>query len=94
MHMPNLLAQNSEHVSVPNPGARVASSGMLAALAWLGASSWADVAALLGAIYTAMLMTEFCWRKFVRPCWERRGWIKPLPRRRNDDRRERWERDQ
>jgi len=93
MQIRDILAQNSEHVSVPNPVARATSAGALAGLGFIGVSSWADIAAMFAAIYSFLLISEWFWRKFWRPVFERWGWVKPLPRRRKDDRDERWERD-
>ena len=48
-------------------------------------TSWADVAAMLAAIYTLLLMCEWGWKKIIRPFTERRGWTKPPKRRKDDD---------
>jgi len=84
MQMPNFLAQHSEHVSVPNPAARLTSAGLLAGIGFLGVSSWSDVAALLAAFYSFLLICEWFWKKFWRPFLERKGWIKRIRRRRTD----------
>lgn len=85
-----------EHlVSVSNP---IFKAGTLWAA--VGITSWSDVAsaaqtfaAVAAFLYSILLIGEWFWRKFWRPMLEARGWIKPLPRRRRDDRRDRWERD-
>jgi len=46
--------------------------------AWaaVGITSWADFAAVLAAIYSALLIGEFLWKKVLRPLAKWRGWIK------------------
>lgn len=42
----------------------------------VGVTSWADVAAGLAALYSALLILEFIWKKIVRPTfawWAARG---------------------
>lgn len=50
----------------------------------VGITSWSDVAAMLAALYTALLIFEWMWKRVFRPFAERRGWIKRLSRRRED----------
>ena len=45
----------------------------------VGITSWADAAALLAAIYSALLIAEFLWKKLFRPMAEARGWMRPKP---------------
>jgi hypothetical protein len=63
--------------------------GMVAkvASAWaaVGVTSWSELASFLAAIYTAILMAEWFWKRFWRPVFERRGWVKPKRGRRHDD---------
>lgn len=33
----------------------------------VGVTSWADVAAFLAAIYSALLIAEFLWKKVIKP---------------------------
>ncbi len=57
------------------------------ATAWLaaiGISSWSDFAALLAALYSLILIGEWVWKKLLRPCFERRGWVKRRMRRQTD----------
>lgn len=42
--------------------------------------SWSNLAAGLAALYTLSMLLEFWWKKFWRPVFERRGWIKEKPR--------------
>lgn len=52
--------------------------------AMVGITSWADAAAMLAAIYSALLIGEFAWKKCVRPFAEDRGWIERRARRAGD----------
>lgn len=45
-------------------------------LAALGITTWGDVASMFAAIYTALLICEWWWKKFWRPFFVARGWIK------------------
>ncbi|MCR4308361.1 MAG: hypothetical protein NUV80_07470 [Candidatus Berkelbacteria bacterium] len=47
-------------------------------------TSWADFAAMLAAFYTLLLISEWLWKKFIRPFGESIGWI-PRRKRRHDD---------
>jgi len=75
------------YVSVQQPVAKLG----LAWLATLGVNSMQDmahlaatVASIFAALYTLCLLIEFVWRKWTRPCLERRGLIKRIRRRRDD----------
>ena len=46
-------------------------------------TSWSDVAAILAAIYTLILIGEWAWKK-IRPTFERMGWLKRRMRRKDD----------
>ena len=86
-HSPNLKAHNNnekrepmeQHTSVAHPGIKIAT-------AWgaLMVTSWADVAAALAAIYSALLICEWLWKRLIRPFCERRGWVKRKLRRATD----------
>lgn len=41
------------------------------------AISWSDMAAILAAVYTLLLIAEWLWKRLLRPFCERKGWIKP-----------------
>lgn len=43
--------------------------------------TWPNIASACAALYTFCLITEWFWKKLWRPFFERRGWIKPIPRR-------------
>ncbi|WP_295379587.1 hypothetical protein [uncultured Pseudacidovorax sp.] len=42
--------------------------------------TWPNLAAAAACLYSLALLTEFCWKRFWRPFFERLGWIKPKPR--------------
>lgn len=65
----------------------VAAPVLKAVSAWgvVAITSWADVAAMLAAFYTVLLIGEWFWKKFGRPAAESRGWIKRTKRRKEDD---------
>ena len=76
-----------DYVSVQQPLGKLG----LAWLAALGVNNLQDVAnlaaavaSIFAAIYTMFLTVEFVWRKWTRPCLERRGIIKRIRRRRDD----------
>lgn len=50
----------------------------------LSLSTWADVAAFLAAVYSAVLLLEWLWKRVGRPFAERRGWVARLKRRSYD----------
>jgi uncharacterized protein HemY len=54
--------------------------------AMVGITSWADVAAFLAAVYSALLILEWLWKKFLRTFCEQRGWLRLKNRRRDDSR--------
>jgi hypothetical protein len=47
----------------------VAAPVLKAATAWaaVGITSWADAASFLAAIYTAVLLAEWLWKRLIRP---------------------------
>ena len=49
-----------------------------AATAWavVGITSWAEFASFLAAVYSAILISEWCWKRFLRAALVKRGWIK------------------
>jgi hypothetical protein len=42
---------------------------------------WSQIAAMVAAAYTMLLIAEWFWKKLWRPILEARGWIKPKPHR-------------
>ena len=69
----------------PVPEATASAATKVAAV-WTGvgigqtAWSWADLAAILAAIYSAILIGEWVWRRLARPAFERSGFLKPRKR--------------
>jgi hypothetical protein len=49
------------------------------ATAWaaVGITSWAEAASFVAFFYTLLLIFEWFWKKFWRPIFERRGWVRP-----------------
>jgi len=48
---------------------------------WVVSIPWGPIASFLAAIYTAMLASEWMWKKVLKPLLQRWGWMKPAPRR-------------
>lgn len=67
-----------QHETVTN-GVKIGSAWLL-----VGITSWADFAAALAALYSALLICEFVWKKVMRPFGERMGWLKRRMRRKED----------
>lgn len=42
--------------------------------------TWADLAAILAAIYSAILIGEWIWRRIARPAFEKSGFVQPRQR--------------
>lgn len=59
---------------------------VVTAWAAVGITSWADVASILAALYTLVLLLDWVWKKFGRPFAEDRGWVRRKQRRRTDSR--------
>lgn len=55
----------------------VAAMKLTSVWAAVGITSWADFAAFLAALYSALLIIEWCWKKAIRPFCELRGWMAP-----------------
>lgn len=49
-----------------------------AATAWaaVGITSWAEFASFLAAMYSLLLIGEWCWKRFLREMLVKRGWLK------------------
>ena len=67
------VLSHMEHTTIEAPVAKVATS--ITAVA-LGALSWSDIAAILAAIYSTLLISEWMWKRVFRPLAIRRRWIK------------------
>lgn len=59
-----------------------------AAWAAVGITNWSDFAAFLAAVYSAILICEWIWKRLLRPAAEKRGLVKRKYRRRASDREE------
>ena len=73
----NVMAE--QNTSVASPGIKI-----VTAWAAVGVTSWTDVASVLAALYTLLLIFEWLWKKIGRPFCERHGWLKRMKRRRDD----------
>lgn len=73
-------------MSTTQQTADVAHPAVKIVTAWgmVGITSWADFASALAAAYTIILITEWLWKKCLRPFAEDRGWVKRKLRRRED----------
>lgn len=69
-----------QHTSVEHPVLKIVSAWLVA----VGISSWSDVAAALAALYSLILIGEWCWKRFLRACAERHGLISRRMRRASD----------
>lgn len=82
----NQPQQQVAEMSVSNP---IFKTGSLWAL--IGITSWSDaasfftaVASILAALYSLALLSEWIWKRIIRPFCEWRGWMKRQARRRTD----------
>lgn len=61
-------------------GNTIAQAGATSALFVMGKleiSTWSDVANVVVVLYTLHLITDWWWKRFWRPFFERRGWLQP-----------------
>lgn len=61
-----------QHDTIAAPFAKVAT-----AWAIVGITSWAEFASFLAAVYSALLIAEWLWKRIVRPSLVRHGWVQP-----------------
>jgi hypothetical protein len=59
--------------------AAVSGGKLISVWAAVGITSWTEAAAALAAIYSALLIGEFAWKKWLRPFAVWRGWLGPKP---------------
>lgn len=47
---------------------------------WLAVTSipWSTIASIAATLYTTLLISEWCWKKLIRPFCVGRGWLNPL----------------
>jgi hypothetical protein len=62
--------------NINHPVLKAASVGM----AWLGGMTWGELASILASIYTALLITEWLWKRLLKPYLIRSGRMKGKPR--------------
>lgn len=67
------LSMNTEHVA--NQGAKLT----VVWVAW-GITSWQDVAGFLAALLSFLALSEWVWKKIIRPLLVWRGLMKPTKR--------------
>ncbi len=50
--------------------------------AWaaVNAIPWGNIASIGAVVYTSLLISEWLWKRLLRPLAERRGWVKPRKR--------------
>jgi hypothetical protein len=63
--------------TIKHPLAKGLSTG---AIFLVDGMSWSDIAAMLAALYTFCLLTEWAWKRVWKPLAQRLGWIKGKPR--------------
>lgn len=54
--------------------------GVSAVVVTAGGLTWGEIASILAGIYTLCLITEWAWKKLVKPLAIRKGWINGKPR--------------
>lgn len=61
-----------------NPTEQVAAPVAKVATAWaaVGITSWAEAASFLAFCYSAILIGEWAWKRFIRQFLVNRGWLK------------------
>jgi hypothetical protein len=59
---------------IHNPAIKAASAIAAAGFAGL---TWNEIAAILAAFYTLLLICEWVWKRVIKPMALTRGWIKP-----------------
>lgn len=62
--------------TVTNQGAKIG-------VVWvsIGITSWAEAASFLAFVLSALALVEYVWKKILRPCFVKRGWVKPAKHR-------------
>ena len=44
---------------------------------WVTGMTWGEIAQMMAAIYTLLLVIEWLWKRILKPLCQRWGWIKP-----------------
>ena len=58
----------NDQVSVNSPIAKI-----ISALGLAGITSWSEFASACAALYTLLLISEWVWKRFLKPAFVRRG---------------------
>lgn len=77
---------NDQHVDAHSSVAHPVIKVVTVWLAALGITSWGDFAAMLAALYSLLLIIEWCWKRFGRSLAEKYLGLKPIPKKRASDR--------
>ena len=67
----------SDDTTIHHPVLKVVSAVVVTA----GGLTWGEIASIMASIYTLCLITEWLWKKLVKPLAIHHGWIhgKPIP---------------
>lgn len=44
--------------------------------AWAAGATWGEIASMLAAFYTLLMITDWWWKRWWKPLFIRRGWLK------------------
>ena len=79
-HMDHKLMNQEFNQTVVNT---VTNQGAKIGVVWLsiGVTSWAEAASFLAFVLSALALIEYVWKKILRPCFAKRGWVKPAKHR-------------
>ncbi len=64
----------NDQTQIANPAVKATSAIAAAGFAGL---TWNEIAAILAALYTLLLICEWVWKRVIKPTALTRGWIKP-----------------
>jgi len=60
---------------IKHPAIKATSSAAI----WFGSMSWGEIAQMMAALYTLCLITEWAWKRLLKPLAQRWGWVKVKP---------------
>lgn len=72
-----MRGQASRMFSNNNPHIENKAEKIISLWAVIGVTSWAEFASFLGAVYSLLLISEWCWKRFVKDFLIRQGWLRP-----------------